>query len=77
MEAAGVAGSSGWAERVDAIEMRLAHQDRALEDLNGVVTEQWQEIARLRRLIGRLEEELTDARQARGAPLPEPPPPHY
>jgi SlyX protein len=64
--------------RLDRMEARVAHQDKTIEDLNEVVTGQWREIAKLRRLVERLEGELAEAEQARRDPQRvEPPPPHY
>lgn len=65
-------------DRVDALEIRTAHHERSIEELNEVVLAQWREIDRLTRLVQRLEDQLAEAeaRSARPA-LPEPPPPHY
>lgn len=64
--------------RVDALEIRAAYQDQAIEDLNGVITAQWQELERLRRHLTKLEEELREAEARQSGPnAPEPPPPHY
>ena len=66
------------AARLEALEIRAAYQDQAIEDLNGVITGQWQELQRLGRLISRLEEDLREAEARQGGPTgPEPPPPHY
>ncbi|SFZ82885.1 SlyX protein [Devosia enhydra] len=64
--------------RVLALEMRLTHQDRAIEDLNEIVTRQWREMERLKRLVDRLEAEIAEAEAGRrDLPGKEPPPPHY
>jgi SlyX protein len=64
--------------RIDALETRVAHQDRMLDDLNATITAQWKEIENLSRQIARLGDQLQEvhdsAAQAEG---PEPPPPHY
>ncbi len=67
------------ARRLDALEMRLAHQDRTVDDLNTALTAQWETIDRLQRRVAMLEERLreAEARAATGAPAEEPPPPHY
>ena len=61
--------------RLDGLEIRIAHQDQAIAELNDVVTQQWQSIDALNRQMQRMLEEvqaLTPAREG-----PEPPPPHY
>lgn len=65
-------------DRVDALEIRAAHNERSLDELNEVLLAQWKEIERLTRLVARLEDRLAEAedRAGRGA-APEPPPPHY
>ena len=64
------------ARRLDALEIRVAHQDEAIEALNETVTRQWRTIDALVRDIATLSERLADlGRREPGAP--EPPPPHY
>jgi SlyX protein len=63
--------------RIDALEMRLAHQDRAIDDLNETITGQWKEFENLTRRIARLGAQLQDV-QDRTPSAGEPePPPHY
>jgi SlyX protein len=65
-------------ERLDALEMRIAHQERVIEDLNAALTEQWARIDALLREIARLQDRLRDAEtRTASAAAPEPPPPHY
>ena len=67
------------AARLDALEMRIVHQDEVIEDLNRVVTAQWKEIDRLTREVAALAERVNLAEQS-SAGLDqgeEPPPPHY
>jgi SlyX protein len=64
------------AARLDALEIKAAYQDQAIEDLNATITAQWKELERLGRLVARLEEQLQEA-QGAGPQGPEPPPPHY
>ena len=67
------------AARLDALEMRIVHQDEVIEDLNRVVTAQWKEIDRLTREVAALAERVSLAEQS-SAGLDqgeEPPPPHY
>jgi SlyX protein len=69
--------SSGFSEltRLDALEERIAHQDRIIADLNESITSQWDKIDTLERQIARLREEFQNI----GAPpdAPDSPPPHY
>jgi SlyX protein len=62
--------------RIDALEARVAHQDRAIEDLNETITAQWKEIDSLTRRVVRLGDQLQEVRD-RAPDGPEPPPPHY
>ncbi|MDP3493935.1 MAG: SlyX family protein [Hyphomonadaceae bacterium] len=64
--------------RLDALEIRIAHQDEAIEDLNGMITAQWKEIDRLTRELAKLEDRLASAEVSMGSePGEEPPPPHW
>lgn len=64
--------------RIDALEARLTHQDLALEDLNGALTRQWQQIDRLTRQVALLAERLAEMGAGAGATSPaDGPPPHY
>ena len=65
-------------ERIDRLEMRLAHQDQTIEDLNQAVIAQWKQLDEQRRQLARLGERVEIGEQrADLAGLPEPPPPHY
>ncbi|MBZ6076639.1 SlyX family protein [Microvirga puerhi] len=64
--------------RIDALEMRVAHQDQIIEDLNKAVVEQWKQIDSLTRQFAILVDRVREAEeQVGGAPRTEPPPPHY
>lgn len=63
--------------RIEALEIRLAHQDRVIDDLNKISTEQWTQIDTLKRQIERLRDQLQELESNRPSGLPEPPPPHY
>ena len=64
------------ADRIDRLEMRLAEQERVIEDLDAAVTAQWSAIEAMRRQVGQLLDRLAEAaRRLPGAP--ERPPPHY
>lgn len=61
--------------RIDDLEIRLAHQERMIEDLNSTVTRQWKEIDRLKREVENLSDRLANTPGL--APQDEPPPPHW
>ncbi|MEZ6029485.1 MAG: SlyX family protein [Hyphomonadaceae bacterium] len=64
--------------RIDALEIRIAHQERMIEDLNQTITAQWKDIDRLKREIERLSDRMASAEMAIGPdPGDEPPPPHW
>jgi SlyX protein len=63
--------------RLDALEIRLVHQERMLEDLNSTITTQWKEIERLTRMLARLEDQMQEIRDSGASGGAEPPPPHY
>jgi SlyX protein len=67
------------ADRLDALEMRIVHQDETIEDLNRTVTAQWKEIDRLTREVEALTDRVATAEfnSAHGEPGDDPPPPHY
>ncbi len=62
--------------RIDGLEMRLAEQDRVIEDLNATVTAQWVALDALRRQMGLVADRLAEA-ESRLPGEPEKPPPHY
>ena len=68
-------GPASDSARIDALEMRIAEQDRTIADLNEVITAQWRKIDGLERHVSQLREEFQTIDTSRGAP--EPPPPHY
>jgi SlyX protein len=61
--------------RLDALEIRIAHQDATIADLNEVITTQWRRIDVLERQVAMLREEFQNSIPQREGP--EPPPPHY
>ena len=64
------------AERIDALEARIAHQDQTIEELNAVVTQQWATIEQLRRRLEAMEEQVRSGGYI-ADPSTERPPPHY
>jgi SlyX protein len=64
--------------RLDALEIRIAHQDAIIDDLNAAVTAQWAQIDRLTREVKALREKLAAAQVSNiRDPGEETPPPHY
>ncbi len=64
------------ADRLAALEGRVAYQDATIEELNAAITAQWRVIDALAREMAALTDRLSDlGRREPGAP--EPPPPHY
>jgi SlyX protein len=63
-------------QRIDELEMRISHQDKAIADLNDVVTSQWKKLEAMERQLRRLGEEL-EAQQSSEAPAANQKPPHY
>jgi SlyX protein len=62
--------------RVDTLEMRIAEQDRTIEDLNATVLAQLKEVESLNRQIARLGAQMQEL-EINQSSDPEPPPPHY
>ena len=60
-------------KRLDTLEMRIAHQDRMVSDLNEIITAQWQKIDILERQIARLRDEMQNIGPGRDGPEPPPP----
>jgi len=64
--------------RLDTLEVRVAHQDQVIDDLNTVIVAQWSKIDQALGRIARLENRLRDALETAGNDgQDEPPPPHY
>ena len=63
-------------ERIDALEMRLAYQDEAIETLNQTITAQWQQIDALTRQVAEMRQRLQEAENSAPDPSNERPP-HY
>jgi SlyX protein len=61
--------------RLDALEIRFAHQEQTITDLNEVITSHWKRIENLESQIRRLNEEFQNLDEGSGGP--EPKPPHY
>lgn len=63
--------------RIDAMEARIAYQDRIIEELNAAITEQWKQIESLTRQVERMADRLQQVADNASPNAPEPPPPHY
>lgn len=61
--------------RINDLEIRMAHQDQTIADLNEVITAQWKKLDALERQLKRLGEELETMDQTE-APANQKPP-HY
>ena len=61
--------------RINDLEIRMAHQDQTIADLNEVITAQWKKLDALERQLKRLSAELETMDQAE-APANQKPP-HY
>ena len=61
--------------RLDALEERIAHQDKTIVDMSDVIASQWRTIETLQRHVAALREEVRNSGPQRANP--EPPPPHY
>ena len=64
--------------RLDELEMRAAHQEQTIEDLNAAITEQWKIIERMERQLAALRDRVADAELSAGEAAPvDRPPPHW
>jgi SlyX protein len=64
--------------RIEALEVRVAYQDKVIEDLNQTVIDQWKKIDGLRRQLNEVLDRVQEVEDHPGGPsAPEPPPPHY
>lgn len=64
------------AERLDALETRIAFQDQTIEELNATITAQWRQIDLLTRKLDTVEDQVRSGVHI-ADPSTEPPPPHY
>ena len=64
--------------RIEKLEEQIVHQDRAIEDLNAMITEQWKQLESFKRDIARMTDQLHEFETGTDrAGQREPPPPHY
>lgn len=65
-------------DRIDEMEIHLAHQDQVIEDLNSVIARQWTQIEAMARQLAKLGDRVHVVEEQTGDPASdEPPPPHY
>lgn len=64
-------------ERLVALEIRAAHQDQTIDDLNEALASHWKHIEALERRLGKLQDELREVEAALEDKQPDAPPPHY
>ena len=65
-----------FAERLEALETRIAYQDQTIEELNTTITAQWRQIDLLTRKLDTVDQQVRSGVQI-ADPSTEPPPPHY
>ena len=63
--------------RIEALETRIAYQDRVIEELNTAITAQWKQIESLTRQVERMVDRLQQVEGNAAPNSAEPPPPHY
>lgn len=70
--------SPDFIDRLDELEMRIAHQDSAIEELSELSIRQWKEIEALNEKLGYMKGKLQAVEDGlEGAPPGDVPPPHY
>ncbi len=47
-------------DKTTALEEQLAYHDKSIEELSEMVTRQWQEIDRLKKLVGSLQDKVSE-----------------
>lgn len=63
--------------RIEALEIRQAHAERVIDDLNALVTEQYKQIERLKRQLAMLDDQLSAVETLARGEAGDTPPPHY
>ena len=64
-------------DRIDDLEITIAHQGRQIEELSDAVTDQWKTIEELRRQLARLEGKFAELLEPVEAPPDTQKPPHW
>lgn len=65
------------AEKLEALEIKLAFQEDTIDTLNAMVTKQDKEIQQLWAANKLIKQSLNDIKSSSDGDEPEPPPPHY
>ncbi len=65
------------ADRLTALEMRTAEQDRTVEELSAQIAEQWTVMERLRKQVDALTERLLEFEHQNASEAPVAKPPHW
>jgi len=64
--------------RIEALETKIAYQERTIEELNNALTGQWKQIDMLTKQVERLSDRIKSVEDsAPSSATDEPPPPHY
>lgn len=64
-------------DRIDDLEITIAHQGQQIEELSDAVTDQWKMIEDLRRQMARLEGKFAELQEPDEAPPDTQKPPHW
>lgn len=65
-------------KRLNALEIRIAHQDNVIDELNEIAARQWSEIQGLNETINNFKNKLQELENGINAPLAQDtPPPHF
>jgi SlyX protein len=64
-------------DRLTALEMRTAEQDRTVEELSTQIAEQWKVIERLRKQVEALTERFLEFEHQNASEVPVAKPPHW
>lgn len=64
-------------DRVTALEMRSAEQERTIEELSGQIAEQWKTIDRLQKRLDTLTERFLAVEERTAPDVPVTKPPHW
>lgn len=63
--------------RIEALEIRSAHQEMAIDDLSKIITDQWKLIETLKRKVALIDDQIAAVEQIARTGTKEAPPPHY
>ncbi|MDX2504253.1 MAG: SlyX family protein [Gammaproteobacteria bacterium] len=63
--------------RIMELEIKSAHQEETIEQLNQIAIEQQKTVSELTRHMEQLKDKISILQESNSKDLPEPPPPHY